>query len=132
MDKNVLKNLDSGVDESTRVRFMESCGRDCVRRGATRMAESFKGNADGMIMRLSGDPGRDNVRREGNLVTIHYPECYCRMVSMIKDKPSDTGCHCSRGWALEIFGIAAGKSVEVNLTQSIKRGDPVCRFQISV
>ena len=130
--KTFLKNLDSSLDESTRFRFMEACGRDCARRGATQMAESFKGNVDGMLAKLSGHLGKDNLRREGGLVTLQYPECYCPMVSKIKDRLSDTWCHCSKGWVLEMFGIAAGKSVEVKLVQSIKRGDPVCRFEIQV
>jgi hypothetical protein len=36
------------------------------------------------------------------------------------------------GHVLEMFGIAAGKSVEVKQVQSIKRGDPVCGFEIRV
>lgn len=130
--KTFLKNMDSNLDEAARNRFMETCGRDCARRGAIQMAEPFKGNVDGLITKLSGLIGKDNLRREGSLVTLQYPECYCPMVSKIKDKLSDTWCICSKGWVLEMFGIAAGKPVEVKLVQSIKRGDPVCRFEILV
>jgi predicted hydrocarbon binding protein len=130
--KTFLANLDSSMDESSRVRFMEACGRDCAKRGAIRMAEPFMGNIDGLISALFGHLGKDNIRREGGVVTLQYPECYCPMVSKIKDKLSDTWCHCSKGWVLEMFGIAAGKPVEVKLVQSIKRGDPICRFEILV
>lgn len=130
--RTFLANLDSGLDESLRVRFMEACGRDCAKRGATRMVEPFKGNVDGFVAAMAGHLGKDNVWREGGLVTLQYPECYCPMVSKIKDKISDTWCICSKGWVLEMFGIAAGKPVEVKLVQSIKRGDPVCRFEITV
>jgi len=130
--KTLLKNMDSTLDETVRSRFMEACGRDCARRGATKMAEPFKGNVDGLVAALAGHLGKDNVRREGGLVTLQYPECYCPMVSKIKEKISDTWCVCSKGWVLEMFGIAADKPVEVKLVQSIKRGDPVCRFEIGV
>jgi predicted hydrocarbon binding protein len=130
--KSFLKNLDAGFDEAGRIRMMESCGRDCARRGATRMAESFKGNVDGMITELSAQLGKENIKREGRMVTLVYPECYCPMVSRITERLSDTWCNCSRGWVLEIFGIAAGKPVEAKLVQSIKRGDPLCKFEITV
>jgi hypothetical protein len=29
-----------------------------------------------------------------------------------------------------MFGIAADRPVDVKLVQSIKRGDPVCRFEV--
>jgi hypothetical protein len=130
--KAFLKNLDTGFGEAERLRLVESCGRDCARRGAVRMAESFKGNLDGMISALSSHLGKDNAKLEDGLVTLVYPECYCPMVSKIKEKLSPTWCNCSRGWVLEMFGIAADKPVEVKLLQSIKRGDAVCRFEIKV
>jgi len=130
--KTFLHNLDSTMVESARVRFMESCGRDCARRGAVKMAEPFKGNLDGFIAAMAGHLGKDNVRREGSLVTLQYPECYCPMVSKIQEKISDTWCVCSKGWVLVMFGIAADKPVNVKLAQSIKRGDAVCRFEITV
>jgi hypothetical protein len=130
--KRFLKNLDASLPEDGRARFMESCGRDCARGGAVKMAESNKGNVDGMIAALAGFVGKDNVRREGSKVVLTYPECYCPMVSKIKDGLSDTWCHCSRGWVLELFEVAAGKPVTAVLVQSVKRGDPQCRFEIEV
>ena len=130
--KAFLKNLDSNVEEPVRLRFMEACGRDCAGRGATRMAEPFRGNVDGLIGKLSGFLGKDNVKREGGLVTVRYDQCYCPMVSKIQEKISDTWCVCSKGWVLEMFGIAADRPVEAKLVQSIKRGDPVCRFEVMV
>ena len=130
--KAFLKNLDASFDEAGRIRLMESCGRDCARRGATKMAESYRGNVDGMIAALAGHLGKENVKRDSERVILIYPECYCPMVSKSKESLSDTWCECSKGWVLEMFGIAADKPVEVKLVQSIKRGDAVCRFEISV
>ena len=130
--KNFLKNLDAELDGTGRSRFMESCGRDCARNCAVKMAESFKGDMDGMVAAMSGHLGKDNIVREGNRVVLKYPECYCPMVSKIRDKLYDTWCNCSRGWVLEMFETVTGKQVQATLVSSIKRGDAVCRFDIDV
>ncbi|HEX9935243.1 MAG TPA: DUF6144 family protein [bacterium] len=126
----LLKNLDKRIGKKTRVGFMESCGRDCARRGAIKMTEDCMGDADKLVAKLAGMLGKDNAVRRGDTVRLVYNKCYCPMVSKGPARLSDTWCDCSRGWVLEMFGTCTGKPVKVACLASIKRGDPRCEFEV--
>ena len=126
--KTILKNMDEQFDENTRIRLMESCGRDCARRGSIKIAESNKGNLDKMLETLAKYVGKDNIQKQGKAVHLKYSKCYCSLVNKGPARLSDTYCYCSRGWVLEMFETCAGKPVKVELKKAIKRGDPHCKF----
>lgn len=129
--KSLLENLDAHVDEATRTKMMESVGRACARRGGVlREAQAAKGDVDKMVATLARHVGKENCRREGDIVHLGYPKCYCHIVGAGPERLSGTWCHCSRGWVHEVFETVTGKPVKVELTHSIKRGDPDCRFLI--
>jgi len=127
--KSLMENLDAQLDEPTRIKLMESCGRACARRGAVAtLAKPAKGDIDKLLNALGHHVGKENATRDGNVVHLSYPTCYCPLVAAGPPRLSNTYCYCSRGWVLEVFQAVTGKSVGVELTHSIKRGDPACRF----
>lgn len=129
--KALLENLDSQFDEATRTKLMEACGRACARRGAAAaLAKAAGGDLDKLVVAIGSLVGPENARREGSAVRLRYTKCYCPLVGDGPDRLSNTYCHCSRGWALEVFGTVTGKPVRVELLRSIKRGDPICEFLI--
>ncbi|MBN1893485.1 hypothetical protein JW906_03275 [bacterium] len=130
--RSLVGQMDARLEEGQKNTLMESCGRECAKRGAVKMAEAFKGNMDGMLAELEKHLGKDHAVREGDHAFLEYDQCYCPMVAGMEEKLSGTWCQCSRGWVLEMFGIAAGKQVRVELLQSIMKGDPVCRFRIDL
>ena len=130
--RDFLENLDERFDVKTRVAFLETCGRDCARRGALTMAESCKGDLDKFIGLMAGHLGPENAVRDGRTVRFGYAKCYCPMVADIASKIPDTWCNCSRGWIMEMFERVTGKPVHVEMLQSVKRGDPTCEFKITV
>jgi predicted hydrocarbon binding protein len=129
--KSLLENLDAHVDEPARIKLMESVGRACARRGGmVRTAQAAKGDVNKLVETLAHHVGKENARREGSTVQVCYPKCYCPVVAAGPERLSNTWCHCSRGWLREVFETVTGKPVTVELTHSIKRGDPECRFTI--
>jgi hypothetical protein len=130
--KNFLKNLDASLGPIERGALMEANGRDCARREAIRMAESSRGDMAGFVNKLAGILGKENAALGDGKVVLIYTECYCPMVSKIQSPVSPTWCECSRGWVLQLFETVAGRPLNVGLVTSIKRGDPVCRFEVSV
>lgn len=130
--RNFLKNLDASMDPMERAAFMESNGRDCARRSAIRLAESCKGDMAGFTEKLGAWVGKENVRFQDGKVVLIYRECYCPMVSKIREKIPDTWCECSRGWVVQMFETVAGRPLNVAMQSTIKRGDPVCRFEVEV
>ncbi len=128
----LMANMDEQFDEKTRAKLMESCGRDCARRGSIRMAESARGQVGKLVQSLANILGKKNCFMDGNVVHLGYDKCYCELVAEGPERLSDTYCNCSRGWVLEMFETAAQKPVEVELLQTIKRGAPSCRFLVRV
>jgi len=127
---SLMENLDRHLDEDTRIKLMESCGRSCARHESIRMAESCRGDVESLVSRLGKIIGEQNATVKGDTVHLQYDKCYCPLVAKGPEILSDTWCNCSRGWVLEMFETAAEKSVKVELLQSIKRGDPCCRFVV--
>lgn len=130
--KELLKNMDSQLDEAARVKLMEANGRACARRGSASMAEQNKGQMAEFLKAMEGHLGKGNARQEGNKITLVYPECFCPLVKSDPSRLSETYCNCSVGWVKEMFEIVLGKSVEVELLKSIKRGGDCCHFVVTV
>lgn len=127
----LMATLDSQLDEAGRRAVMESCGRACARRGAgAALGKAAQGDIDKLVAAIGQSVGKENVRREGNVVHLRYAKCYCPLVSAGPERLSKTYCNCSRGWAMEVFESATGKKASVELVSSIKRGDADCRFVI--
>ncbi len=128
---SLLANLDSQLDEPSRRKLMESCGRACAQRGALgSLRKAAEGSLDKLVAAMGKILGPDNVRREGSTVHLRYAKCYCPLVGGGPARLSDTWCNCSRGWVMAVFETIAGKPVSVDLVSSIRRGAPDCRFVI--
>lgn len=131
--KTLMEKMDAQMDEPSRVRLMEECGRACARRGAAAgLSKAAGGDLDKLVSALASHVGAENAKREGGAVRLRYPKCYCPLVSAGLPRLSPTYCNCSRGWVLEVFGTVTGKPVKVEMLSSIKRGDAVCEFLIRI
>ena len=129
---SLLNNLDEWLNQRDRIAIMESCGRACARQESIKMAEQARGNIRQLVDSLREILGKKNVILKKNTIQMQYDKCYCPLVNKGSEILSDTWCYCSRGWVLEMFETAAEKPVNVDLLQSIKRGDPVCEFTIQI
>lgn len=131
--KNLVESIDAHLDEETRMRVMESCGRACARRGPARVAEECRGNLDGWLATLAKwHGGEEYVQRQGDVVHVICSECFC---TLVKDGPArlpDTYCYCSRGWMKETFETVVEKPVDVDLVETVKGGGQQCRFTIKL
>lgn len=128
----LMENMEKQLDEKTRVKLMEECGRACARRsGILPMAEKYKRDVKGFVEMMAGELGKDNVDMEGdNTVRWGYPRCYCGLVADGDARLPRTYCFCSVGWVREVFETVAQAPVRVELIQSIKQGAPSCRFLV--
>ena len=128
----LVAGLNEHVDEKTRAKILEQCGRQC-------QSQSFVKKARGIYQKSkSVDEFLDklgqvykHLHREGDKIYIVYPKCYCSQVNKIpRGKLSGTYCNCSIGWAKALFEGAIEKPVEVIMKESIINGDKQCKFQI--
>lgn len=93
----LMQNLEVGLDESTRIHLMESCGRDCARRSSVmKTARSCRGGVAKLVKTLAGYLG-EGCRQEGGTIHLEYPKCYCKMVADGPARLPDAYCHRSAG-----------------------------------
>ncbi len=131
--ENLMASMDAHLDEQARVHLMEACGRACARTGPARVAKECQGNLEQWLTILAKwHGGEEYVRRDGDAVEVLCAECLC---ALVKDGPArlpDTYCTCSFGWMKETFEAVLGRSVDVTLVESIKRGGQRCQFLVQL
>lgn len=130
--KTLVENLDAEVDEKTRTKVLENCGRSCIPRSYVKKAQTCRKNAKS-INDFLDSLGKvwSHLKREGNNVFVVYEKCYCPLVKDYSEKLSSSWCNCSRGWIKELFESVLEKPVEVLLEKSIKQGNEICKFKVN-
>ncbi len=129
--KTLMEGLDNELDEETKVKILENCGRNCIPRSFASKAKNCNKeakNVDEFLERL-GKVWK-HVHREDGDVYVVYEKCYCPIVKTYSGELSSTWCNCSRGWTKELFEEALGKPVKVVLEKSVRQGDKECRFRV--
>lgn len=129
---NLIAALDEHVDEKTRIRILEQCGRHCQSPVFIKKAKDLYAKSKSVVdfvERLS--VVYKHLHLDGGNVYIIYPKCYCPRVNTIpQGKLSGTYCYCSVGWAKALFEGALERPVEVVKESSIIGGDRQCKFRI--
>jgi hypothetical protein len=140
--KRFFDALDTEVDEKTRIKLMEANGRACF-------IFSLHGSKlepmpiDTAIQKAQAYVGKENAWREGNTIYFNYVKnpdglriedgyCLCPLVESGPPGLSGTYCACSVGYVGEMFKMALGRPVHVELLESLKRGGKRCRFKITL
>ena len=135
---DLLKSLESVLDETTNTRLLESCGKACAQRGEILgMIEKLKQRAEtprdiDSILHLMNQHqiGGGTFRREGDVITAIYTECLCPIRQAIPMPP--IFCNCTKGWVKEVCETILEQAVEVDLIKVIGRGDPVCEYRVTI
>ena len=129
---SLIDGLDKNVDEDTKAKILEQCGRQCQSQIFIKKARGIyqKSKDINDFLDKLGQVYK-HLHREGDKIYIIYPRCYCSRVNKIpKGKLSWTCCNCSRGWAKALFEGASGRPVQVLRKETILHGDKQCKFQI--
>jgi predicted hydrocarbon binding protein len=130
----LIAGLDKHVDEETRAKVLEQCGRQCQSQSFIKKAQNLyqKSKSIDEFLNKFGKVYK-HLHKEGDKLYIIYPKCYCSHVNKIpQGKLSATYCNCSRGWAKALFEGALGRPVEVIMEESIVKGDKQCKFRILI
>ena len=129
---SLIDALDKNVDEETKAKILEQCGRQCQSQSFIKKAKGIyeKSKDTNDFLDRLGQVYK-HLHREGDKIYIIYPRCYCTKVNKIpKGNLSWTYCNCSRGWAKALFEGATGRPVQVLRKETILHGDKQCKFQI--
>jgi hypothetical protein len=129
---DLLDTMATQLDEKTRVRLIEGCGRGCFTRHQFKkdIAEAGKGDVDKL---LAAYKRNFEVWREGkDLVHVRYGAvssgCYCPVARLVPPKAGDLHCECTRTTHQTIFETALGRPIQVDVVESLRRGGRTCHF----
>ena len=132
---DLIAAIDSDLDEPTKVKLMSACGRGCYRRFQFKQDIAAKGRGDiGKL--IEAYKANFEVWREGeDKVHIRYGAvnkngCFCPAAKYRAPKPNDIHCYCTRATHEAIWEAALGKSVSIDILQTVRRGDPTCHFLV--
>lgn len=128
--RDLVESMDEHLDQDTKVRLMESCGRACARAQAVTAARACEGDLEQLLSTLGRWIGSENVQKDGDAVHVVYQRCFCPLMGDEAIEVPGTYCLCSRGWLKEMFETVVARPVEVELVESIKRGADQCRFTV--
>jgi predicted hydrocarbon binding protein len=127
---NLMEAMQAQLDIAARTELMESCGRACARAGAVASAKACQGDVDKLLSTLEKWIGKGNARKDGDVVHVVYPKCFCHLVAKGPAQLPETYCLCSCGWLKEMFETVTGTPVDVRLLESVKRGADRCAFTV--
>jgi len=132
---SLLSSTEELLDEATKERLLESCGRACaIHCGSSETAQSIAKSAEQIDERL--DQVNQKISwcgkwvRDKNTITCVCESCGCPLVREGLAALSPIFCNCSRDYVKAVFEVILGGPVTVDLKQAIGRGDPVCRYLV--
>jgi len=131
--KNVLEGLDTEVDEKTRIKILENCGRKCAPQSLIKKAQTLKKQSETteeFLKKLS--KAWKHLKIEDGHVYVEYEKCYCPLVRAYKGELSKSFCNCSRGWIRQVLESALGKPVDVEIERTVKQGASSCKFHVHI
>jgi hypothetical protein len=130
---DLLDTMDAELDEPTRVKLIEGCGRACFLRYKFKQEIAAKGKGD-LDKLLAAYKQNFEIWREGDIVHIRYgevsPGCYCPAAKFRPPKPHDLHCECTRMTHQTIFETALGRPFKVEVLESVRRGGKTCHFAV--
>ncbi len=146
--KNMLDHMDEQLDEETRIKLLNACGRSCYiyAQGVADDRKISNEQAEGFLHALESDGYKIERTKEKTIIYFGYkgeqnPQglslkegyCLCPIVESDLSYLSPSYCNCSAGYVKEIIERNTGWKVKrVDVLESIKRGGKDCRFKAEI
>ena len=132
---DLMDTLGSELDEAAKIKLMSGCGRGCFRRHQFKqdIAAKGKGSVEKLVEAYKANfeiwrEGEDKVHIRYGAVNSYG--CYCPAAKYRPGKPNDPHCYCTRATHQAIWETALGHPVQIDILQSVRRGDPTCHFLV--
>jgi hypothetical protein len=141
-----FKVFDENADQATREKVMMANGRACLLSWQKETNQKQRPQPVTLenFAKWAKESRSSAYRVEGNVIYFQYnaaaetglpaPEkhCLCPMVETNPTGLSPTYCLCSLGYVKELHEQLFKKPVKVELLSAVLRGDPRCKFKITV
>ena len=144
--KRFFEAVDATLDEPAKRRLMMANGKACFASFAGTPKRQPGPDALEKFAAWVKDKGKDRgYSMDGNVISFEFvgsaetgqasPEAVCLCPMAEAQKPgafSRTYCFCSLGYVKEMHERTLGRTVEVELVDSVLRGGKRCKFRIAV
>jgi predicted hydrocarbon binding protein len=137
--------LDSNLDEDSRKEIMMANGKACFLNWRKEIGQPVRQTTLKKFTEwVKNNVKDDTYRVEGNVIYFQFTSaaetglpseegaCLCPLVETKPEGLSPTYCQCSVGYVKEWYDQLFGKSVQVELLDSVLMGGKRCRFRITV
>jgi hypothetical protein len=135
--------LDDNLDAPTRRKIMTANGRACLLSWQKSTNQNLRTEAMTLedFSKQLKEKASTDYQIDGHTLYFQYPSagssssrrhCLCPMVETKPAGLSPTFCLCSLGYVQEMHEQIFKRRVEVELLSSVLRGDPECRFKITL
>ncbi len=130
---NTVLEQVSKLDKEQGIEVLHQCGAACTQtadllNGAASIRESFARDTDVDTLFQafrSQHYNRPGLTKQGDTITLVFQECTCPLVAQGVSHPAL--CNCTAGYSKKIFETLLGRPIDVNLEQTILRGDEICK-----
>ena len=146
--KDIVSNMDSILDEETRVKLLQANGRSCCNNAyGVASEEKLPPEAGEQYLKRLENAGYE-VQRKGDITVIYYNwgkdhqnpfglilgdgNCLCPVVETIKSGLSPSYCQCSAGYVGELFRRQIGRPIKAEVINSLKMGGDDCIFRLEI
>lgn len=146
--RDLIDNMDRHMDSESRLKLLNACGRSCyVGAFGVASAEPPSLQAAERWMTYLKNAGY-NIREESGLTVVDYSwgrdhqnpwglmlkdgYCLCPIVESIPKGLSASFCNCSAGYIKEMFERFLGKTVHVEVIETLQTGADDCRFRVTI
>jgi hypothetical protein len=130
---DLLDSMDRVLDEGTKVKVIEACGKRCFERHQFKQDIAAKGKGD-LEKLIEAYKRNFEIWKDGDIVHIRFgevsPGCYCPAANYRASKPNDVHCECTRMTHQTIFETALGRPFKVDILESLRRGGKTCHFAV--
>jgi len=119
------------LDQEKQNEIIEQLGRNCFMN--IPWLHNYKGDPEGYFKEMNQRYGENfNYDKENNIIMIETPErdCVCQLVD--SSITPHVFCNCSIGWQKQAYEMILGKSVNVELLESVLQGSKRCIFRVSI
>ncbi|MFX0114551.1 MAG: hypothetical protein ACFFB3_08385, partial [Candidatus Hodarchaeota archaeon] len=117
----LLEGIDAYVDQETKAKIFEKCGRNCARKHTVAMfKKAWKETQDleKFVAVIDERMGAETQwQLKGNELHISYNRCFC-FLPALKLVNTPSLCNCSPGWIKENLEMALNKPIEVERLHS--------------
>jgi hypothetical protein len=132
---DLLDSMDRQLDRETQEKLVAECGKACFNRHQFKKDIAIQGTGD-LDKLIEAYKKNFEIWKDNDQVHIRYgvvsDRCYCPAANYRESKPNDIHCECTRNTHKAIFETALGRSINVEIAESLRRGSKTCHFIVDL